>query len=72
MNQSNTFNPSKKIILSFYNIMEERELYLDKNFSAQTLASLCGCSLAELDSLSLEEFGLTASGIISMYREQHC
>jgi AraC-like DNA-binding protein len=72
MKESNTLNPSKKIILSFYTIMEERELYLDENFSDKSLASLCGCSLKELDRFFLEEFGLTAAGIISMYREQHC
>lgn len=72
MKQSHTLNPSKKVFLFFYNVMEEQKLYLDENFTAERLAKLCGCSLKELDALTLEEFALTASGIISMYREQHC
>lgn len=72
MKQSHTLDASKKIFLIFYNVMEEQQLYLDENFSAERLASLCGCSPEELDALTLDEFALTASGIISMYREQHC
>jgi len=72
MKHFNTLKSSKEIIQSIYAVLEEQQLYLDKNFCAESLASLCECTLEELDDITLEEFGLSASGIISMYREQHC